>query len=383
MKKSLKFGNDFSTIKIKKIFDVKKKAQVSTEFMAIAGVTFFIFVIILGFSLLRKSEVSDTEVYLDTTSECLRFSGIINSVYSGGEGAEVRTSTDYLLSFYNYSTISVETILESAEEENKIAFLVSNCGPSKESDFDEINSTLKPDWYKTCIFGCPSCSWFNEKGINYDFNDLMENLTYYDTVYLEDPHITSNVESTKQTLADWVYEGNALVLSEHLQYLFWPSYVGDFSFANAIIHQRSSSWRGWYDVNVTSENEAYNLVIGENMEVEERDWVQSSGAEEFITIAKYKVNGNPDAGDSKNQPAIAFWKYGNGRIFYFADFEVSMVSKDFTDDVLTRLIEVAYSFVTESKGELCSFYAKVFPAYEITGDILIKNENGEVVIENA
>lgn len=89
-----------------------KRGQVSTEFLIIVGVILLIFVTILFFSLSRRADVRETETYLGANSECLKFSNLISAAYVGGDGTEIKTKTNYLISFYNYSAISVKSLEE-------------------------------------------------------------------------------------------------------------------------------------------------------------------------------------------------------------------------------------------------------------------------------
>ena len=92
-----------------------KKGQVSTEFLIIIGVVFFIFIVILLFSLGRRTDVRETETYLGANSECLKFSNLISAAYVGGDGTQIETKTDYLISFFNYSMIRIESVSKKEE----------------------------------------------------------------------------------------------------------------------------------------------------------------------------------------------------------------------------------------------------------------------------
>ncbi len=104
---------------MKKSYNNVKKSQASMEFLILCGIALFIFLILLGFYLFRKAEILETEAYLDKTSECIRLSNIISQVYAGEEGTEVIVNTNYLVSFFNYSMVSVEDIGDVVEEVNK------------------------------------------------------------------------------------------------------------------------------------------------------------------------------------------------------------------------------------------------------------------------
>ena len=389
-----------------------KKGQVSTEFLIIVGVILVIFTVMLLFSLGRRTDVRETETYLGANSECLKFSNLISAAYVGGDGIEIKTKTKYLISFFNYSMIRIESVSNITTVKNRIAFLASEAGPTKQDFYNQINAEFSPapDWYKTCFSDLDGkgCSWsgtsWMETAIPKNISDLMNDLDKYNTIYLEDSHMQYTTDYVNR-LKEWVSKGNALVLSEHVMcregtgsypptsYMCNPpGYNNDnWNIFNVILHQRADAhgWPDCWNVNVTQEHESFNLNIGETLTFEERSWLKNVTAQDFTVIGKYRIGSFKcgrswgDLGDSAAQPAIAFWKYGDGMIFYFGDFEVNMLGKDFASDVLSKLIQTAYYLIASKKEEAsCTFYAKIFPHYKLTGDILIKNIDGEIIIEN-
>lgn len=80
------------------------------EFLTLVGIMLMIFIIMLGFSLFRKAEVSETDSYLDSSSECMKISNIINEVFAGGEGTEVQLKTSHYISLQDSGTISVDNL---------------------------------------------------------------------------------------------------------------------------------------------------------------------------------------------------------------------------------------------------------------------------------
>ena len=104
----------------------------------------------------------------------------------------------------------------------------------------------------------------------------------------------------------------------------------------------------------------------------------------FKVIARYRDSSS--LSDSRNQPAIAYWEYGEGKIFYFGDFYVNYINlpgKDFSQ-VLVDLISIAYYLVAhpeKNSDTVCQFSAFV-PYQQVFGDILIKNVDNYIVLEN-
>ncbi len=88
-----------------------------------------------------------------------------------------------------------------------------------------------------------------------------------------------------------------------------------------------------------------------------------------------------------DKPAIAYWNYGAGKIFYISD---SIISTEFSDvvvpqsdytDSLVELVKKLYLyFIQQKEASVCTFIGKGKDK-DLTGDILIKNENNEVILE--
>lgn len=101
-----------------------KKGQVSTEFLIIIGVVLLIFTVISFFSLSRRTDVREMEAYMGANSECLRFSNLVSAAYVNGDGTEIKAKTNYLISFYNYSVIGIESVsnITTVKEEASCTF---------------------------------------------------------------------------------------------------------------------------------------------------------------------------------------------------------------------------------------------------------------------
>lgn len=382
---------------------IKKKSQVSVEFLFVIGVVIFIFIILLAMTLENRVDIRDAEHILKKRAECLRLSNLISEIYNAGHGTEISTKTNYIFTVFNTSLITIEDIENATFTENKIAFLVSNCGPSltdedgdpDESLFHTIDDALNPDWYHQCYSACENqmhCSWFEGIGITADIEDLMDNADLYDTIYLEDPTMDYQYRTTFE---NWIKQGKVLVASEHLvchSSICWGSShnCGGWSDTCNIfgvrIHQETSpKWGHEVTVENVPDEDVYNLAVGEKMEPEENSWIEEIGnpnVSGFEVVARYT---NRPTFDSYLKPAILQWNYGNGRVYYFNDFQVNMFEpgKDFTNDVLVNLIEKAYySLVPKEESDVtCTTSAKSTYS-QLTGDIKIRNDHGIVLIEN-
>ncbi|MBI5391982.1 hypothetical protein HZB00_03180 [Candidatus Woesearchaeota archaeon] len=96
----------------------------------------------------------------------------------------------------------------------------------------------------------------------------------------------------------------------------------------------------------------------------------SGSASPFTVIGTYTSN---------NQPAIAYWQYGSGRVFYFGDFEVGQGKQTVYSGIIADLIQKAnYLFFVPGLQEVtCSYFGVVKSAGEYTGLIRFQQkENG-------
>ena len=105
---------------------MKRKAQVSMEFLFAVGFILFVFLLLLGFIFQRRAELADTKDFLDKKAECLKIASLISSVYSGGDGTIASVKTNYLIKIYNYSNIGVEDTANITEGKVRCSFLAES-----------------------------------------------------------------------------------------------------------------------------------------------------------------------------------------------------------------------------------------------------------------
>jgi hypothetical protein len=79
----------------------KRRGQVGIEFLIIAGIILFLFIVIIVFSGERKIEIERTRVMLDSVSECEKISNFITRAYISEEGIQIKTNTNYLIDINN------------------------------------------------------------------------------------------------------------------------------------------------------------------------------------------------------------------------------------------------------------------------------------------
>ena len=112
------------------------KGQVAIEGMMSIGIILLLFLIIFAFTFERRVELIKTENYLNKRQECLKFSNLISSVYTAGDGTIMNASTTYVISVFKQGIISVEDKI--GVKETRLAYYGCHTnefeqGPSKMS----------------------------------------------------------------------------------------------------------------------------------------------------------------------------------------------------------------------------------------------------------
>ncbi|MBS3125967.1 hypothetical protein J4453_00800 [Candidatus Woesearchaeota archaeon] len=87
--------------------------------------------------------------------------------------------------------------------------------------------------------------------------------------------------------------------------------------------------------------------------------------------------------NSNSQPAIAYWDYGSGKVFYFGDFQVGGGEQEEYSSIIADLIEKASGYVTPKKKTEATCVAPLKGlSYEVTGEIGLRNDKGVLSVEN-
>lgn len=79
---------------------MKKKSQVSLEFLFALGIVLFVFILILAFNFQRKIDLRDLNDYVELKSDCFKLSNSITSAYISGEGFNLTTKIEYNASVF-------------------------------------------------------------------------------------------------------------------------------------------------------------------------------------------------------------------------------------------------------------------------------------------
>ena len=94
----------------------------------------------------------------------------------------------------------------------------------------------------------------------------------------------------------------------------------------------------------------------------------------FNVVGKY---------DADLEPAILYWNYGSGKVFYFGDFQVASAQNQYSQ-IISEVIKGAYSLLLNPKlgEEICSLQSNIDSVGEFSGNIMIRNSNNRIILKN-
>jgi len=382
-----------------------RKAQVSADAIVIFAFVLLLFMFALHSALNKQVHAEEIKDTFGLREACMKISNIISSVYASGNGTIATIRLDYYLTLPgNGSIVLSESVNLSEIPEQQIAILASEAGPTSQAFYSNMTARASPDWYKACFsdigsgVGCQD--WTTEcmnqstwDSITGKLNDLMgelhNNPTYYDTVYLEDPHIQffgnySGIDYMS-ILRNWVAQGKVLIMAEHIRcrdsngifdamsYRCDPV-SPDWEVLDVEHHQTGQ--QKW--IEIVNESDIFDFTIGQSFKIDEANYLTNLGAEEYRPIAKYQGGG---------ETVIAQWKLGKGMVYYFGDFQLqdhqdNDVNQTEYTQILTKIIEEAYYLLNfTSSAESCSVPVDTRAYENLYGMIKFENDNGRIMAE--
>jgi len=401
------------------------KAQVAIEAMMIFVFMLLLFMFAIYSALDKQVDAEVIKKTLDLREECNKVSNFISSVYSAGNGTTSTIRLKHYLTLPGNGSLVLAESINTTEEPppQNIAVLASEAGPTTQTFFDNVTDRMNPDWYKACFddlgsgAGCQpygpnpmtQASW---DSIEWTFGDLIKNLTenpnHYTTVYLEDPTMYYDAAYLGTPYIDildnWVSQGNILVMSEHAwcteAMLFWFCIGWPYSNTSAVcdppgcddnnwpllgttLHQKGR--KGW--ATIVNESEEFEFSIGESFQLEERNWIDNINNPNFLIIGRYEAVCSSQcflpAADYMNNPSVASWDRGSGKVYYFGDFQIlaGITQEDYTE-ALSQVIEEAYYILHfTSKTESCTVPVDTRAYENLHGLVKFTNENGRILAE--
>ncbi|MBI4452529.1 hypothetical protein HY637_03805 [Candidatus Woesearchaeota archaeon] len=161
---------------------------------------------------------------------------------------------------------------------------------------------------------------FNADIYNDDIDDLVANLSKYGFLVMEHPLLSGGDFATnKAKIENFSSRGGLLIISGELATPSTNSMVGaDFKKKSGL----SSSQR----ISIVNDTDPYlSLSIGQSMVFNQYYHVENkSESVSFLRIATF---------NQTDDNSISKWKYGNGTVYFFSDFDVSAFNGNFIDVV--------------------------------------------------
>ena len=254
------------------------------------------------------------------------------------------TTYDYLLFFLNESgdVQNVEGFCGTGKPEVNISYDLTAAYFYKDDISDQFLKSFMRDYFDVDIYTKDG----SESDAIGDLCDLTNNIDNYGVVVLEAPEISSGNPCGKfgafKTAAEpWVENGGFLMISGELvsgqkKEMVGAAYEKDAGLSSPQEH-----------ATVVNEDEYLNFQLGGGLIFDQGFTVEDAGtippAVDFMDIARFNCTG-PSTCDIEfedildNKIAIARWSYGEGKVFFFSDFDAEYFAGDFQEtlEVSTR-----------------------------------------------
>jgi hypothetical protein len=357
------------------------------ETIFIISIVLIIFLLTMLFTFNKRLEIRDIGDYIEEKNECHKIASAINYLYINGPGTKAKLNTNFLV-LTKEKKITIKKIKDIFTE-NKIAAMLS----TRESliastDFyNSITPRLNPDWYTNCDTepDITTCSQFPFTAALGNYNDLMNNINDYDTIFIDDIHTSLCGTCIDKTFIskqeEWVSDSHILVLSEHHLDQDGPMFgvLLDNHVDNPVVTA----------VTVITEDPFFpNLSIGDQITFAQSNRItddpSNNKAENLVTIAQTA------AGDI----GLARWQYGSGIVIFLEDFDITFLklsgqisgnpTSEF-DSIMSFVIEngiIQLIILLEESEATCNSELKIDENYQITGKLELENVNRTVVIRN-
>ncbi len=177
-----------------------------------------------------------------------------------------------------------------------------------------------------------------------DIDGLISNISKYSFLIMEHPLLTaSNYNNFKDELQNYSSSGNLFMLSGELATAQGIYLVG------ADFYKKSGQSVSDRNSTVNNTDPYLEFSVGESIVFAQAYYIENtSNAINFTQIATF---------NSGSANSVSKWKYGNGTVYFFSDFDVSFFNGNFTniiEDAVKSLVEGTCSAIniTVSKSKL-------------------------------
>ena len=149
-----------------------------------------------------------------------------------------------------------------------------------------------------------------------DISGLAVNLSKYDFLVMEHPLLSSSeFSNNKAKLENYSSRGGLLMISGEL------ATPATNTMAGADFKKKSGQSQSQRTANINNTDSALSLNVGDSLAFAQYYYIQNnSQAANVLRIATF---------NQTDDNAIAKWKYGNGTVYFFSDFDVSNFNGNF------------------------------------------------------
>lgn len=226
------------------------------------------------------------------------------------------TSYDYFVYFTddNGSVLNINGVCGSGYPLINLSYNIKSAYYFQDSDdtflLDFMNHTFKADIYED------------------DIDTLVSNLSKYQFLVLEHPLLSSSeFNQNKDELENYSSRGGLLMVSGEL------ATAATNSMSGADFKKKSGQSQSQRTAIVNNSDTILSLDVGDTLAFAQYYYAENkTGSSNFLRIATF---------NQTDDNAVSKWKYGNGTIYFFSDFDVSSFSGNF----ITLIQDLAQSFV--------------------------------------
>ena len=225
------------------------------------------------------------------------------------------TSYDYLVFFLNGSNslVNINGVcragmpLQDPQHDINAAYHYGSSDDSFLKDFmvDEFNAVV----------------YFGDN----EFDTMISKIDDYDFILMEHSSLSaSTFNNGKSSLENFVSSGGILMMSGQI------AAPQNIDIGGVRFKKKSGQSISDRNSTVVAEDKYLSLDVGDNIVFRQAYYATNLSALDFTPIAKF----NED-----NRIAIARWSYGNGKSFYFSDFDTQFFGGDFISEVANAAIK--------------------------------------------
>ena len=151
------------------------------------------------------------------------------------------------------------------------------------------------------------------------FDTLISKIDDYDFIVIEHSSLSaSTFNNGKSELEGFVSDGGILMMSGQV------AAQQNVDLANVRLRKKSGQSESDRNATVVAEDKFLSLKLGDWFLFSQAYYATDQSAQDFTPIMRF---------NNDNNIAIVRWSYGNGKAFYFSDFDTNLFDGDFVSEV--------------------------------------------------